>query len=135
MLDLKCTSTQSVLKLAYIGDAVFELLVRMELLSESDNPLNIINKQARDKVRANAQAKMYNILTPIVTEEELNVMRRGRNAKSHSWSKSAGILEYRHSTGVEALFGYLYLKGEYDRITQLFKICYNMDCTEKNSTE
>ena len=110
----------SPLNLAYIGDAVFSLLVRSEVVARGNMSVGRHNEQVKAVVRAGAQAAMYHNLLPIVAEDELAVMKRGRNAKSFSRAKNASMSDYRHATGVEALFGYLFIKGKNERILELF---------------
>ena len=109
--------------LAYMGDAVFELYVRKMLLSSGSRPVDSLNKQARQYVSAAAQAKMYHNIGPFLTDEEQAVMKRGRNLHSNSKAKNAGISDYRHATGLEALFGYLFLEEQHERLTEVFEIC------------
>lgn len=117
----------SPLVLAYMGDAVFEILVRKYIVSFGNAPVNELNKKARLIVNAGNQAKLYLLLEEYLTEEEMAVMKRGRNAKSFTKAKNQSVTDYRHATGVEALFGYLYLKGDIDRINELFHICIKGD--------
>ncbi|MCL2189739.1 MAG: Mini-ribonuclease 3 [Defluviitaleaceae bacterium] len=111
--------------LAYLGDAVFELRVREMLLTQNANGTHIhtLNKQARKYVSAPAQGAMYHALFPTLTEEEQAVMKRGRNLHSTSRAKNADAIAYRHATGLETLFGYLYERGEHTRINELFQKC------------
>lgn len=111
----------SPLALAHIGDAVFEVLVRLTVLTDGNAPVNKLHKKARDIVNAKAQAEMYHRIRAELTEEEEAVFRRGRNAKSFTVPKNADLMDYRHATGLEALFGYLYLKGDKARAVALFK--------------
>lgn len=113
----------SPLVLAYVGDAVFEILVRKYIVSLGNAPVNELNKKARSIVNAENQARLYLVLKNYLTDEEISVMKRGRNAKSFTKAKNQSVTDYRHATGVEALFGYLYLKGDNDRIAELFNIC------------
>lgn len=106
-----------------MGDAVFEICVRRKLISEHNMRVNELNIQARKLVNAAAQAKMYSGLKEYLTQEEADIMRRGRNARAATVTKSATVSEYRHATGLEALFGYLYLNGHMERIDELFDIC------------
>lgn len=115
----------SPLVLAYMGDAVFEILVRKYVVSTGNAPVNTLNKRARGIVNAGNQAKLYMLLESHLTEEEMAVMKRGRNAKSFTKAKNQSVTDYRHATGVETLFGYLYLKGDKDRLQELFDICIN----------
>lgn len=110
----------SALALAYVGDAVFEMLVRTKVLSWGNAPVNVLNKKARGIVNAKAQSDMYFRIEEFLTDEEKGVFRRGRNAKSHTVPKNADIMDYRHATGLESLFGYLYLCGNMERAIELF---------------
>ena len=111
----------SALNLAYMGDAVFEILVRTEVLKQGEAPVNALHKKCAEFVNAQTQSKIYHELIKIVTEEEMQVMKRGRNAKSFSKAKNATMSDYKHATGLEALFGYLFLKGETERLKYLFE--------------
>jgi len=113
----------SPLNLAYVGDAVFALLVRSDVLAGGNMAVKQQNEKVKAVVRAGAQAAMYHRLLPVLSEEELAVMKRGRNAKSFSRAKNASLSDYRHATGVEALFGYLYLQGQNARVLALFQLC------------
>ena len=112
----------SALGLAYIGDTVFDLLVRTMLLSEANEPVNKLNKKATALVNAESQSRMVEALQPHFTEEEAAVYRRGRNAKSATHAKNASIQDYRRATGLEAVFGYLYLSGRIERVEELFAL-------------
>lgn len=109
----------SSLNLAYIGDDVYDLVIRTYLLKEGNLPVNAVNRMANALVKAGAQSRMMETLEPLLSEEELAVYRRGRNAKSHTKAKNATIIDYRRATGLEALMGYLYLQRRYERIVQL----------------
>lgn len=113
--------TYSPLSLAYIGDAVYEVIVRTILLHQGNMAVNKYHRKASHMVNAIAQSKMIGELEPLLTEEELGIYRRGRNAKSYTSAKNASVLDYRRATGFEALIGYLYLKQETDRILYLVK--------------
>ncbi|MDR2903902.1 MAG: ribonuclease III [Clostridiales bacterium] len=113
----------SPLVLAYIGDAVFELLVRSRVVAGGNRPVNELHRQSASLVKAPTQAAMYHKIEDKLTEEEAAVLKRGRNAKSFTHAKNASITDYRHATGLEALFGYLYLKGNIHRIFELFDLC------------
>ena len=110
----------SALNLAFIGDTVFDLLVRTALVTEKKRPVNEQNREAASLVNARNQSRMAGILEPLLTEEEKAVYLRGRNAKSATHAKNASIQEYRRATGLEAVFGYLYLQGRVDRILELY---------------
>lgn len=111
--------TYSSLTLAYIGDAIYELVIRTILVKEGNKQVNKLHKQAAGLVKAKAQAAMIRGLLPLLSQEETNVYRRGRNAKSFTKAKNAGVMEYRHATGFEALMGYLYLTGQSRRMMDL----------------
>lgn len=109
----------SVLALAYIGDAVWELYARNHVLARGVRKPHELHKAVTRYVRASAQARLVEQLTPILSEDETGVLRRGRNAKSSHARKSTDVLSYRHSTGFEALLGYLYGSGANDRLDSL----------------
>ena len=110
------------LSLAYVGDAVYELLVRQYLLESGLAVNGTMHKRAKDFVSAHAQSMILETLSDALTDDEKAVVRRGRNAKSHSHPKNADISEYHTATGFEALWGFLHLSGDFDRITELFNI-------------
>ena len=105
--------------LAFVGDAVYSLYIRSELVFSSDSKTGVLNKLATSKVKATAQAELIEKIFPILDDDEVAVFKRARNAKKHARSKSASVAEYNLSTGFEAVLGYLYLLGRYDRINYL----------------
>lgn len=107
------------LVLAYIGDAVFELAVRETLVEQGLVKVHLLHREAVKQVRAGAQSSALFAIEDSLTEEEVAVVRRGRNAKSGVPPKGSSVVEYRHATALEALIGYLYMKGRYDRIKEL----------------
>lgn len=111
--------TYSPLTLAYIGDAIFELVVRTVLVERKNTQAEKLHKAATKIVKAETQALMIEALKDELTEEEMAVYKRGRNAKAVTRAKNATMSEYRRATGFEALMGYLYLKGEIGRMIQL----------------
>ena len=111
----------SALTLAYLGDAVFELAVRFIIVSRHKVPVGKLHKASSHIVCAEAQSEMIAHLEPELTERELKVYKRGRNAKSHTMAKNASITDYRRATGFETLIGYLFLKEEYGRLTELME--------------
>ncbi|MGM0395750.1 MAG: Mini-ribonuclease 3 [Bacillota bacterium] len=113
----------SPLQLAYIGDAVFELLVRTAILSRDVN-VNKLHKEATKYVKANAQADSAMKLDSILTDDEKSFIRRGRNARINSSPKNVDLRDYKHATGFECLMGYLYLSGNDERLIQLFTYIY-----------
>lgn len=110
----------SSLNLAYIGDAVFEIYARTKVVVDFKSTVNEMNKKTREYVNANAQNVMYHKVLEIATEEEIKILKRGRNATSNSTAKNASKSAYRHSTGLEALVGYLYLTNEITRLNEIF---------------
>ena len=115
----------SPLNLAFIGDCVYEMLVRESLVAEANRPVNDLHKLSVNYVSAKAQTAAFDKIKDSLSEEELSVFKRGRNAKTGHNPKSATTGEYHIATGVEALFGYLYLNGEKERIKELFEIIWN----------
>lgn len=111
----------SPLTLAYIGDAVYEMIVRTILVEHGNAPVNVLHKHASRLVRAEAQKDAYHRIKEQLTEEERSVFRRGRNAKSYTSAKNASIGDYRVATGFEALFGYWYLTGQTRRMLLMAK--------------
>ena len=111
----------SPLTLAYVGDAVYELVVRTVVAGRHNESVNKLNRRARALVKAHAQSEMVETLLPLFTEKETEVYKRGRNAKSASSAKNASIQDYRRATGFEAVMGWLYLKGETDRMLFLIQ--------------
>jgi len=107
-------------QLAYAGDAVYELLVRSYIINNHEYSVNQMHKQAIKFVKAKAQAELVKKLNPILTEEEIRIIKRGRNAKVTSSPKNADLMDYRYATGFETLFGYLYLNNDFDRLMMLF---------------
>ncbi|MCM1175263.1 MAG: ribonuclease III [Blautia sp.] len=109
----------SPLTLAYIGDAVYDLIIRTVVVERANRPADKLHKTVIRYVNAGAQAQMAMAVEAELTEEEDAVYHRGRNAKSCTSAKNASIADYRKATGLEALFGYLYLRGETDRLLAL----------------
>lgn len=112
----------SPLTLAYIGDAIYELVIRTILVKQGNCPVNRLHKKASSLVKASAQSEMMEIIENELTEEELGVYRRGRNAHSPTMAKHATMADYRRATGFEALMGYLYLKRDYTRMLTLIRM-------------
>ena len=113
--------------LAYLGDCVFECCVREYLVGKGIGTSAALNREALEFVRASAQAEAMKRILPILTEEEEAVFKRGRNLGHSKTPKSATAGEYRTATGMEALFGYLHLKGQKERIRELFLAGYEID--------
>ena len=112
----------SPLTLAYIGDGVYELVVRTILVKNGNCPVNRIHKKASSLVKASAQSEIMGKIEDQLTEEEHAVYRRGRNAHSPTMAKHATMADYRRATGFEALMGYLYLREEYTRMLDLIRM-------------
>ncbi len=120
-VDKKVNPKQlSPLNLAFIGDCVYEMLVRETLVIDANRPVNDLHRESVKFVSAKAQTAAFEKIKDILTEEEIAVYKRGRNAKVGHSPKSATEGEYHCATGVEALFGYLYLTEQLDRIKELF---------------
>lgn len=109
----------SPLALAYMGDAVYEVLIRTRVINRGSMQVNKMHKKSASLVKAEAQARMIQELQEELTEEETAVYKRGRNAHSASSAKNASIRDYRMATGFEALVGYLYLTGQCERLLKL----------------
>ena len=116
--DLK---TYSGLTLAYIGDAVYDIVIRTMLVARGNAPVNKLHVEASGIVKAEAQKNALQKIEPLLTEEEMAVYKRGRNSKSYTTAKNASVTDYRIATGYEALIGYLYLDGQTDRLLYLIK--------------
>jgi len=114
--------TYSPLTLAYIGDDAYDLVIRTFLINQGNMQVNKINKRANSIVKAETQSKMVRVIEPILSDEERAVYKRGRNAKSATTAKNASVNDYRRATGFEALIGYLYLLGRFERMIELIKI-------------
>ena len=110
----------SILALAHVGDAVFELLVRARLCAQGPNAVAQLHRQTVAQVNASAQAEDMKKLLPLLTEEETALYKRGRNTKVNSVPHHADLAQYHAATGLESLFGWLYLLGRTDRIRELF---------------
>lgn len=114
--------TYSPLTLAYIGDAIFELVIRTVLVERKNTQPEKLHKAATKIVKAETQALLIEALKEDLTDEELAVFKRGRNAKAVTRAKNATMSEYRRATGFEALMGYLYLKGDMERMMKLISL-------------
>lgn len=111
--------TYSPLTLAYIGDGVFDLIIRTVVVDKGNTSPNELHRHTSSIVKAHTQALMAEALIEELTEEEHDVYRRGRNAKSFTTAKNATVADYRKATGFEALIGYLYLEDRFDRAVYL----------------
>lgn len=118
-VDIRTCSPQV---LAYIGDGIYELLIRTILLGKGNCQANGLHRKTSSYVKASAQAAMILAIREELTEEEHHAYKRGRNAKAFSMAKHATMSEYRHATGFEALMGYLYLTGQMTRMIDLVRM-------------
>ena len=120
-LENRDIKTYSPLTLAYIGDGVYEIVIRTILVSNGNCPPNKLHKRASALVKAGAQSAMMEVIEPLLQQEEEAVYKRGRNAKSYTMAKNATMADYRRATGFEALMGYLYLDHQMGRAIELIK--------------
>lgn len=121
-LEMRDWSQYSPLALAYLGDAVYDMVIRTILVKKANAQAAKLHQKASALVKAGTQAEMIRALQAYLTEEEQGVYRRGRNAKPHNTAKNASRREYLEATGFEALMGYLYLKEEYSRMIELIHL-------------
>lgn len=120
-IEPKDIRTYSPLTLAYIGDAIFDVVVRSILVNKGNTAVNKLHQRASSVVKAPTQAMMAAALMDDFTEEEADWYRRGRNSKPHTKAKNATTMDYLEATGFEAVMGYLYLTGDMDRICKLVR--------------
>ncbi|WP_310602928.1 Mini-ribonuclease 3 [Anaerosporobacter sp.] len=118
-VDIK---TYSPLTLAYIGDAIYDVIIRTLLVEKGNAPVQKLHKRASALVKASAQVEMFHAIKDELTEQEMGFYKRGRNAKSFTSAKNASITDYRMATGIEALVGFLYLTDQMPRIIELMKL-------------
>ena len=127
-MDNSQLKTVSVAALAYLGDCAIEICVRKYLVCERGLSSSAkLNKAALEFVTAPKQAEAMKNILPLLTEEETDIFHRGRNMGHSNVPKSATVSQYRSATGMEVLFGYLYLSGKTERRDELFRIAYNLD--------
>ena len=127
-LDGLDPKSYSPLSLAYIGDAIYEIVIRTIVMSAGNMSVNKYHKKSSSMVKASAQKEVFEKIEPFLTEEEMAVYKRGRNSKS-------GSVANRKATGVEALVGYLYLAGDMDRIIELIGIGFDLNKKEETGEE
>ncbi len=125
--------TYSPLTLAYIGDSVYDLIIKSLVINDGNKQVNKLHKDTSHLVQASTQSLMMRTLQERLTEEEHAIYKRGRNAKSVTPAKNQSITDYRRATGFEALIGYLYLKKDWKRLLDLVKI--GLESIEKESAE
>ena len=121
-IERKEATEFSPLVLAYIGDAVYELMIRSILVSRGNRPVNKLNKDATSLVKAGAQSEIVKLISDKLSEEEYTVFKRGRNSSPHTMAKNASMTDYKYATGFEALIGFLYLDNRCDRVLELVKL-------------
>ena len=114
--------TYSPLTLAYIGDAIYDLVIRSVLVNRGNTAVNNLHKKASAIVKAPSQAAIAAAIMEDLTDEEKDIYRRGRNSKPHTKAKNASTMEYLEATGLEAVVGFLYLKGDMDRALDLIRL-------------
>ncbi len=121
-IEKKDLNTYSPLTLAFIGDAVFDIIIRTGMVTNSNTRADKLHKSTSAIVKATTQSLMVDAILPHLSEEEEGIYRRGRNAKPRSTAKNAAISDYHKATGLEALVGYLYLDDRMERIMELMGI-------------
>ena len=124
-------NSYSPLTLAFLGDSVYDTLVREHLLRQANMPVAKLHSAKIKLVCAEFQSKAYDLVTEVLTEHELAVLKRGRNATGNTVPKHADAAEYRRATALECLFGYLYLTGGNERIRELFELIINSNLNEQ----
>lgn len=123
------------LVLAYMGDAVYEVFIRQYVISQPNHRPNHLHRTSTKYVSAKAQAKALEDFMPLLSEEEIEMVKRGRNAKSGSSPKNTDILVYRHSTAFECLLGFLYFTGRHERLEQLMRMSVGESSLSGNGEE
>lgn len=118
-IEEKDIRSYSPLTLAYIGDGIYDLVIRSMVVGEGNTRVNDLHRHTSQIVKAHAQSEMIEKLLPELSEEELVIYKRGRNAKSATMAKNATVGDYRRATGFEALMGYLYLEDKTERMMEL----------------
>lgn len=126
-------NTYSPLTLAYIGDSIYDLIIKSLVINHGNKQVNKLHKQTSGYVQASSQSLMMRVIQEHLTEEEHAVYKRGRNSKTVTPAKNQSVTDYRRATGFEALLGYLYLKKEWKRMLDLVKI--GLDSLEDRSKE
>lgn len=111
----------SPLTLAYIGDGIFDVIVRSLVVDEGNTAVNRMHRRTSSVVKAASQSRMAQAIAPMLTAEEADILRRGRNAKPHTMAKNASVSDYRSATGFESLMGYLYLTKQTERMLELVR--------------
>ena len=122
ILSIHDAKQKSPVELAFIGDAVYEMLVREHISLTHDAPAHKLHNLCVSYVNAGSQHRAAEAILPMLTEDETDIVKRGRNANKVTSSRNADPADYRAATGLEALFGFLYLTGEHQRIRDLFRV-------------
>lgn len=126
LIDKECEIEQlSPLTLAFIGDTVYDLFIKESLVKEANRPVNKLHLKASEIARASSQAKAAQMIMPALSEKELSILKRGRNAHVNHLPKHSNQRDYHYATALEALFGYLYLSGNFSRLQELFDMIMN----------
>ncbi|MCR5674140.1 MAG: ribonuclease III [Lachnospiraceae bacterium] len=128
---IKDARLYSPLALAFVGDGVFDLVIRTLVAADGNRPVKKMHREKAGIVNAHAQAQMVKRLTPFLSVEEEDVLRRGRNAHSATTAKNQSIADYRLATGLEALCGYLYLTGRTERLLELIRLAWDGSVREE----
>ena len=110
--------------LAFVGDAVYGLLVRQRL-AETNRPIGELHRLSVAFVNANSQAEAFKVIEPMLTEKEISQYKHGRNLHTNNVPKQSTVAQYHSATGLETLFGYLHLSGQFDRINELFELIWH----------
>ncbi len=118
-LDKPDVRSYSALTLAYIGDAVYEMVARSYVVAKGNAPVDILHRKTAKLVKAETQSELIKAIETQLTEEEHTINKRGRNARPYTTAKNAKLSDYKRATGCEALVGYLFLNEEYGRIIEL----------------
>ncbi len=126
-LNEREANSYSPLSLAFLGDSVYDTLVREYLLQKANMPVAKLHSAKIKLVCAEFQSKAYDVISEALSEHELSVLKRGRNATGNTVPKHADAVEYRRATALECLFGYLYIVGKNERVRELFEIIINSD--------
>lgn len=121
--DVSQINTMSPLTWAYVGDAIYEIFVRTHLVNTTRLKPHMLHVEAIKYVKAEAQVKILDKIHKSLTEEEKEIVRRGRNAQNHHLPKNSTIQEYKYSTAFEALIGYLYLTKQDERLKEILNMC------------
>lgn len=124
------TKEYSPLPLAYIGDSVYDLFIRTKIIEKGNRLVTDMHKEAVKFVKAHSQAESVHAIEDKLTEDEVRVLKWGRNAKSTP-PKNADVTDYRYATGFEALIGYLYVSGEEDRLKEVLNMAYDALCNKE----